>query len=230
MTFIELITAAYRKLGIAGEGETVSAQMKTDAKQALNLLLERWENDTDIALTEEQVFATAASTRYYTVGVGMTWVGNKPLVIESAYTTVGGVDYPLTIITEKEYMEIPDKTTEGTPELLFYLPEEITGTVYLYPVPSAVGTVTILNSKPFTPCTSLAADVELPKGYKSALINNLAIEMSPEFPDIEVSPVVIARAQDDLDLIRTTNRKRPVPIKFIFKGRQQGLFNIRNGY
>lgn len=234
MTFLELITAAYRKLGIAGEGETISAQMTTDGKQALNLILEEWENDPDLALTEEQTFYTAASTASYVVGDGETWDGNKPLSIEAAYTSIDGVDYPLKIITEKEYMEISDKTIEGTSECLFYLPEETTGTVFLYPVPSASGTppgtagqtVTILSSRVFTPCTVLTADVELPKGYNSALIFNLAIALSPEFPDVKMSPVVIAKAMETLDLIRSSNKKRPVPVKFYFLGRNRSIFNI----
>lgn len=226
MTFLELITAAYRKLGIAGEGETISAQMTTDGKQALNLLLEEWENDPDLALTEEQTFATSASTASYLIGDAQTWDGNKPLSIEAAYTTIGGVDYPLTVISEKEYMEIDDKDTTGIPEYLTYIPSDLTGTVKLYPEPSEVGTVTILSSRVFTPCTVLTADVELPKGYNSALIFNLAIALSPEFPDIKMSQVVIAKAMETLDLIRSSNKKRPVPVKFYFLGRNRSIFNI----
>jgi len=226
MTYIELITAAYRKLGIAGEGETLSAQMKTDGKQALNLLFEEWENDPDLALTEEQEFDTAASTAEYSIGDGETWDGNKPLSVEAAYTTIGGYDYELTVIPEKEYMEIKDKTVTGIPEYLTYTPSDLTGTVKLYPVPAVVGTVTILNIRLFTQCTDLTADVELPKGYKSALIFNLAITLSPEFPDVTVSKIVLAKAMETLDMIRLSNKKRPMPIKFYFLGRNRGIFNI----
>jgi hypothetical protein len=226
MTYIELITAAYRKLGIAGEGETLSAHMKTDGKQALNLIFEEWENDPDLALTEEQTFATAASTEEYSIGDGETWDGNKPLTVEAAYTTIGGIDYELTVIPEKEYMQIDRKSVEGIPEYLTYIPSDLTGTVRLYPVPAEVGTVTILNSRLFTPCTNLTADVELPKGYKSALIFNLAIALSPEFPDVTVSKIVLAKSVETLDMIRLSNKKRPLPVKFYFLGRNRGIFNI----
>jgi hypothetical protein len=230
MTYLELITAAYRKLGIAGEGETLSAQMKTDGKTALNMLLDEWENDTDLALTEQQTFDSVAGTASYSVGDGETWDGNKPLSIEAAFTTIEGVDYPLTIIPEREYMDIDVKDTSSIPEYLTYTPSHLTGTVKLYPVPSEAGTVTILNSRMFTPCTNLTVDVELPKGYISALIYNLAISMSPEFPDVQINQIVIAKAMETLDLIRSSNKKRPMPIKFIFSGRNGSIFNINTGY
>ena len=230
MTYIELITAAYRKLGIAGEGETLSAQMKTDAKQALHLMLEEWENDPDLALTEQQTFATVAGTESYVIGDGQTWDGNKPLTIQSAYTTVSRIDYPLTIIAEKEYMEIDTKDDSGTPDRIMYVQSDLTGTVYLYPSPSAVGTVTLLSSRAFNQVTDLTADVELPSGYKSALLFNLAIALSPEYPDVKINQIVIAKAVETLDMIKMANRKRPVPIKFNFLGRRRGIFNINTGY
>jgi hypothetical protein len=146
--------------------------------------------------------------------------------VEAAYTTIGGIDYKLTVIPEKEYMQIERKSVEGIPEYLTYTPSDLTGTVRLYPVPAEVGTVTILNSRLFTPCTDLTADVELPKGYKSALIYNLAIQLSPEFPDVKINQIVIAKAMETLEGIRLSNKKRPLPVKFYFLGRNRGIFNI----
>lgn len=225
MTFLELISSAFRKIGIAGEGETLSAQMLTDAKESLNLILEEWENDPDLALTTEQTFSSVASTASYVVGNGQTWDGDKPLKIMSAYTTISSVDYPLTVISEKEYMEISIKSNTGIPEYIMYAAAEETGTVYLYPTPADSGTITILSSKAFVQCTDLTADVSLPKGYKSALIYNLAIDLSSEY-EISIKPIVAAKAAETLSLIRDSNRKIPAPIKFSYLGRSQRLFNI----
>ncbi len=229
MTFLELITSAYRKLGIAGEGETIGAGMVSDAKEALNLMLEEWENDPDIALTEEQSFYSAASTASYTIGTGQTWVGNKPLEVESAYITISSTDYPLTVITEKEYMEISDKATTGTPEYIMYIAAEETGRVYLYPVPTARYAVVLLSKKPFVQCSSLTASVTLPKGYKSAIVYNLAIALSVEY-EVDIKQLVATKAVETLDLIRSSNKKRPIPVKFTYYNRGRSVFNINTGY
>ena len=230
MTVLELITAAYRKFGAIGAGETLSSGMSQDGLEALNLLLEEWENDGTITLTEQQTFNVTASTYSYSIGDSETWDGNKPLRILEAYVTISSYDYPLTEIYEKEYMRISDKDVEAYPTSFCYVPAESTGTVYLYPSPSTNGTITMLNNKAFTQYTELTTTVDLPNGYKPALIWNLSAELYPEFEQKDTPAWLLSRAEKTLNAIKTTNTRRPIPLKFdpiLTGGRSR--FNINTG-
>ena len=230
MTVLELITAAYRKFGATAVGNTLASDMSQDGLEALNLLLEEWENDGTITLTEQQTFNVTADDYDYTIGSGETWDGNKPLRILEAYVTISSIDYPLTEIYEKEYMRIEDKDISAYPKSFCYVPAETTGTVYLYPSPSNSGTITILNNKAFTQYTSLTDDIDLPNGYKSALIWNLSTDMYPEFERKDTPSWLLKRAEDTLSKIKQTNTRRPIPLKYdplLTGGRAR--FNMNTG-
>ena len=227
MTVLDLIKASLRVLGILAAGETPDAQQSTDARQALNLMLGEWDNDGFLTLREQQNFSVSSGTASYSIGDGETWDGNKPLKILVAYLRDSdGYDHPLTIINEKEYMEIYDKDSEGRPTRLFYQPAETTGTVYLYPEPDDAYTIYLLNHKEFTEYTALTTTISLPSGYLNALKFNLAVEIAPEY-EREPSQWVISQATKKLAAIKSTNVKKPGPMKFdnALTG-QPGIYDI----
>lgn len=233
MTALDLIKASLRKIGVLAKGQTIDSSDASDARTALNLLLEEWENDTTLSLNELQSFSISDGTGGYSIGDGETWDGSKPLNVLSAYVTVGGYDYQLIISDITEYMEITDKDAEGTPTHLFYVPSNSTGTVYLFPAPSASGTITILNKKSFTQYSSGDTDIDLPAGYKSALIYNLAMELYPEYEGVNIPQWLLKRAENTKETIKKTNTVRPIPIKFdpILTGSTKSSADVlNNGY
>lgn len=214
MTVLELIKSSLRKLGVLAEAQTPSSEASANAREALNLLLEDWQNDGIVSLLEQQNFSVSSGTLSYSIGSGETWNGNKPLKVLHAFLRdSNGYDHPLTVVTHEEYMDICDKDLEGRPTVLYYLPSNTTGTVYLYPEPNTAYTIYILDQAPFTQYTALDTTISLPNGYKSALIYNLAIEIAPEY-ETEPSTWVVRQAAKKLAAIKSTNLKLPIPLKF----------------
>lgn len=230
MTVLDLIKASLRVIGAIASSETPDSEMANDAMEALNLLLEDWQNEGLLSLLEQQNFSVSDGTLNYSIGSGETWDGNKPLRILNAHLRdSSGYDHPLSIITDKEYMEIVDKDLDGRPTVLYYLPSNSSGTVYLYPQPDADYTIYMLDQAPFTQYEDLDTTITLPNGYKSALKYNLALEIAPEY-ETEPSNWVVRQAQKKLAGIKSTNLKPPMPLKFdtVLTG-GRGVFNINLG-
>jgi hypothetical protein len=215
MTVLELANAILRKSGSIASGETLRAEALKDCIESINLLLEEWHNIGLIALPQKQTFNVVANIASYTIGPAMTWAGSKPLKITAAHLTLDDVDYPLSIIGDNEYMSITEKAVEETPTVLYYLPSESTGTVYLVGVPDQSYTITILSNKTFTAYSesNVSATVSLPDGYKSALIYNSALEIWHEYEKSDPPMLLVKRAKETLEAIRRTNLKKAAPMQ-----------------
>jgi hypothetical protein len=213
MTVLDLIKLSLLDLGVLGEGETPSDAMANHAMTVINLLLGEWNNDPHISYTEQQSFSVVSGTASYVVGSGQTWDGNKPLTIEKAYIQDSdGYDHPLSIIGEKEYMDIHDKDLSARPTKLYYKPSNSTGTVYLYGEPEASYTIYILGPLAFTEYDDPTTTISLPNGYLQALRYNLDIELSPSY-HVDINRLILSKAASTLDDIKSTNRPKPRTIK-----------------
>jgi hypothetical protein len=226
MTVLELANAILRKSGSIASGETLRAEALRDCIESINLLLEEWHNDGIIALSQSQTFNVVSGTQSYTIGPAMTWAGSKPLKIIAAYLTINTIDYPLSIISENEYMGVADKTVSETPTLLYYVPSESTGTVNLVGKPDQNCTITILSNKAFTAYTAGSETVTLPDGYKSALVYNVALEVWHEYEKSDPPVLLVKRAQETLTAIKRTNLKKPAPMQLEGPFLSNGTYNF----
>jgi hypothetical protein len=228
MTVLDLIKSSLRLIGAIASSEVPNSEMVNDAKEALNSLLGEWHNKGLVSLTEQQTFNISSGSLSYTIGTDMTWNGNKPLKVLSAFISLNSVDYPLEIIGESEYMDISDKSVSCMPSKLFYLPGNNTGTVFLYGKPDQAYTITLLSQKAFTTYTSTSTSVDLPSGYLSALKYALAIEIAPEY-ESSPSQWLLSRANETISAIKRTNLKKPKAMQFdgIFSG-GGGTYNVES--
>lgn len=175
----QMINRAYRLSGELASGETLAAEDSADALVDLNVMLDSWQIQRLFVYQILQRSLTwPAATTSRTIGSGGNFAVARPDRIESAFVTVDGFDYPMTVIREREqYDRIPDKTSTTTqPEALFYDPafSSSLGTLYIYPVPSAEITVKINVWNTLQTFASLGTDLALPPGYQQAIETSLA--------------------------------------------------------
>lgn len=224
MTVLDLIKSSLRLIGVIASGETPDGSMTSDALQALNLLLNSWQNEGLISLTEEQAFTATSGNMSYVIGSSQTWNGNKPLsIITAKIRDSAGNDYPLKQISYNDFLRIFSKSDSGRPYTFAYVPAESTGTIYLHFTPDTTYTVTLLSQKALTEYTValLSSIIDLPAGYLAALKYNLAVELSPEY-STTISQLIIAKADDYLVKLKRTNLKKPSRISYdpIFSKKQ----------
>ena len=184
MLVSELLNASLRKIGGLSQGETIEATRQAEALAALQSMLRLWGaiGTTVYYTTWENVPMTDGKTSY-------TWGTDGDIDTPRPNSLLGacilGEERPLTIMSDREYRSIPDKSAAGVSKNIYIDYTYPLATAYVYPVP-ATGTYTLmLNSlKPFVETDSFDAvgkTLAFPVYYEEPLICNLALRLAPEY-------------------------------------------------
>jgi hypothetical protein len=101
-TALQLVTSSLRKLGAVAAGEAPDADEQADALAALNQIVESW-NLQGLALyrRENVAYSLVPSQQVYTIGSGANFNGARPITINGAFVTRGGIDYPVEVLTQR---------------------------------------------------------------------------------------------------------------------------------
>ena len=227
----KIIEGALRSIGVIASGETPTADEMADCLEGMKELLGEWSFEGLMveALTEI-THTILAGTGSYTIGAaGCDITADWPVEIVSGYCfNSESLDYPLRIITEGDYDEIPLKTTGGTPYKLFYNPTYPNGQINLYYVPESDMSMVLKAVTMMDEPANLSAEVTFPPPYDSALRWNLALIVGPEF-ERQIPIDVRDRAIHSKAIIEARNamtRTEPVRISIT---RSHRNFNINEG-
>jgi hypothetical protein len=181
-----LIEEAFDLCGIGSEGEEISADQYARALRSLNLLVKAWSTQEHLWLRTSKTVTLLASTASYALTP-------KPMRIIEARrkVTSGGVETPLTMWARQQYSEQPNKTADSIPTAFYYDPQLTTGTLYLWPRPSAATaaamTVELTYLRRIEDFDGSADDPDLPQEWLMALTYGLAAELVLKYnvrPDI----------------------------------------------
>jgi hypothetical protein len=191
-TVRDLIFDSLKKIHVVGIGQNLTADQEQSAFRALNDLLESWSVEGGLVFQQTQeTFSVTTNQQVYTIGSGADFDTVRPFDIEALYTTIGTTDYPASAYGQRDWANIADKTSAtGVPDVYYYDNNHTIGRIYFYPVPSGVNTVTIFSRKPIVEFNSINDTVDMPSGYRRALVYNLAVELAPEY-EREPLPTVI---------------------------------------
>lgn len=206
----EMIRQAYEISGILGEVDDLSAANAQFGLTRLNAMLDSWRTDRLFCyqLLEES-FALTANQGSYTIGSGADFDTDRPLdILDPCYVRENNIDYPVQVVTKTAFKRIVAKSTvtSNYPEELFYEPAFPTGTILLYPVPSAANTLFINSLKTLQEFDTLTESLSLPPGYQEAIEYNLAIRLAAKkgFPINIENKKIAAKA---IGRIKRTNDK-----------------------
>lgn len=232
-TVSDLIKGSLRLIGAIAQGETPSSNASADALSALNDMLESWSNDGFLIYHQViESLTLTASTASYTIGSSGAFNTTRPVRIANALVKQSGSndEIPIRIYNEDEWAQISDKTlTSILPQGIYYDPNFALGLIYVWPVPSANGTLILCSDKPLTTYSLISEDVTLPPGYKKALRYNLAMELAPEYGKA-ISQDIATQAVESKALIMRSNTK-PVYMRSDVFGLvgDEKQFNIHTG-
>jgi len=182
-----IIEGALQELGVLAVGETASASDNKVAIEALDSILDElsdrymWSRE-----RQDDVVYIAGNT------VDMTTYGKAHTVKVLA----GNAETYLGILTEPQWMAIPDKTVTGTMPTHIHVDSE--GIGHLYPVPTVDGTIRVFHNKAIPPSAAGVAP-EIPLKWGRALQIGVAHELSVKYG---------LAVQDRMDLERRWVTKR----------------------
>lgn len=187
----EIITAALRKCGALGDGETASTEQVNAGASALISLVKAFAADGMQIWKIEQVTAACSlfpDSQGESVGVGQTVVtSTAPLKLIGAWRSeiATGQRSPLAIWTRQEYMDMANPETTGAPIAVYFQPVKTTGVLHVYPVPDSVHVADwelILDFQTqYTEITSSSTVLDFPDHWEQTLIYSLAQRLAPEY-------------------------------------------------
>ena len=228
-TALDIIKGSLRKLGVIAAGESLSSEEAKDSLEALNDMVESWntQNLTVPGIKIEE-FTLINGQQSYTMGDGGDFDTDIPIKTDSVYLRQSDVDMPLKLISNKEWGELTSKETSSNLPMYVYIDNNYPlRKVYLYPKPSEANTIVFHNTRQLSSFTSLGTTLNLAKGYKRALIYNLAIELAPEYGK-SISGEISKVANESLANIKRANI-RPIPRKVDPALVSSGGFDWRTG-
>ncbi len=184
MTVQDLITGAFRLLGVYGAGDTPETEDLADGLIAFNELINNWNaQHLTIYTIVNRLLPLTAGTQTYTIGSGGTFSYPRPVKIESAgIVQANGIKSDLKIDTSLEWNQIPEKAASGKLPLRMYSDNDYPlSTLKFWPVPSQDCSLDLNAWDELTDTMLLTDVIDLPPSYQRALRYNLAVTLAPEY-------------------------------------------------
>lgn len=202
----DLIERALRRINALGSGSILPSNEAQDGLEALNAMLASWSVEGAYVFTESKETFNLTGAASYTIGSGGDFNTTRPMYFTAAYVSSGNTDYPLRQITNREYANIAQKQIATITNSYYYDAGFPLGTIYLYPVPSGVTTITLYSFKPLTGFSGLTTTFSMPPEYEAAIVNNLAVWLAPEY-EKEASRTVMMLAHETKQAVLTQNQR-----------------------
>lgn len=198
----DLIYSAFRlALGARDDVETFSANHAENGLFALNAMVKSWQaegislwKDTEVTVPTvagQEAYATARYLRISNV---------RRRDANDIEVTMG---YEGTPMSRAEYMRIPAKEAEGTPNQAYYWPSVSAGNLYLWPSPLTAEWDIVFTARTAFSDFTLTGDVDFPGEWIDALRYNLAVNLALEYPTKGgLNPLVVQRAAELKELLK----------------------------
>lgn len=177
MTTEDVITNAYRELGVIDLIDPLPGEMAAFGLTVLNGLLDLWNAKSRAVYADVlSTFTLTPALNPHTIGPSGTWsLTKRPVELLEDLTLIVGSTYtPITQIERATYLRLSAPATSSAyPKHFYYNPAHPNGAIYFYPVPSAAYNVRV-PSRVILGGLALATEFTLPQGYERAVTLSLA--------------------------------------------------------
>lgn len=204
-----------RLTGEKGRGATLDSNEQVECLAELNTFMDACATERLLCYTVQQdSLALTASTSTYTIGSGGAFNVTRPTkIVDPCFVRDGSrYDSPVKVINAESYGRIVDKGAGFTvPQYLYYdagYSATSTGTIFLYPSPSASLTLFINSWKQPGQFSTLSQTVMLPPGYQEFIEYNFALRMASGLAELE--PTVLRIARESKARVAALNAPEPI--------------------
>jgi hypothetical protein len=130
-------------------------------------------------------------------------------------TAANGTDTPVQIVSRSDYLSYSAKTTTGKIVSVYYDPQMDAGKLYVWPTADSCQDKLVLDvSRPMSDMDASTDTFDLPVESLSAVVDNLALELEPEYPlSANAYQKLRERAMRKKDRLMASNRDM-TPITF----------------
>lgn len=189
MQAVNLISSAFRLIGVLASGETASGAEAVDALSTLNDMIDEWQNESLMIFTRTRnVFSLVSGTQTYTLGPGGTFsLDPRPVRIDNA-TIINlsnpamPLELPLQLYTTDQWAGVPVKNIQSALPLAVYDDEGFPlRNLSYYPIPNTTVQSALYTWTALSRFADLVTDYTFPPGYAKAIRFNLALDLAPEY-------------------------------------------------
>ncbi|HEX6827292.1 MAG TPA: hypothetical protein VF077_13315 [Nitrospiraceae bacterium] len=183
ITAQDIINETAESIGVLGIGNTLPAEETDRFLRSLNTMIDGWNAERLMVYqVQDEQFTLTANTESVTVGAGGVWSTTRPQRIEWAFLRTNGAEYWLEQKGATEWAMDDSKTlAAGWPYAFYYEPSVPLGTLhFLGQSPSSIETH-IGTWRQLTGFATSQTSVDMPPGYREALVTNLGVRMAPRY-------------------------------------------------
>lgn len=205
ITALQLITAALKRIGVVGAGQTPSAEDASDALLRLNAMLDSFATERLLVpCIVRTTWTIVSGTGSYTIGVGGDVNVARPVFVQDIRfidtSQDPDLELGLTMLTDQSYASIPQKALTSTYPQCFYYNPTFTGvglaSVTFWPVPTSSTLLGCLYAPTaLTQVSALSSTLVFQPGIRWFLQECLAVALAPEF-GVRVDPELKQSALD----------------------------------
>lgn len=182
----QIISAALKKIGVVGEGESASSTQVTEALPMLNGLISEFQSQGMFLWKRfEREISFVAGQEQYVFGEGQAINTPYPLKVSQAIVSYdGGSQVDLEIIAHYNF-NLLTKNTSGTPVKGSYQPKNDVGIFYVWPTPdtacAANNTLILTYQEPFDIFVDGSEDIDFPREWVNPLVYSLASMLADDY-------------------------------------------------
>lgn len=226
----DIIKKAAQKGGIITKNDDMSADEMNDGLGNLNNMIASWGNDSLLLFYRTlENFYLEAGKQEYTIGSGGDFDTIRPISVLQAFVSQNDIKLSNMILCSDVVFQqfLQNLVATGIPTYMNYNNNYPLGKLRFYVTPGNAYKFTMLSEKALSEFDTLDTNVDLPPGWDRMLINNLAIEMLPEYGQ-EPSGTLVNLARESKNLVKTGIAKNTTA-DFKPMG-TYGKFNIYRGW
>lgn len=171
------LARAFRIVGAIGAGRTLSAAQTAQGSQILNELIQSWTGNNIFLWSLKNLTTTLVAN---TITKDLSAANPPVLDIEQAYVLEGTSDYPIAVISWRQYNDIQDKSSTGRPNVVALGAEKIP-TLYFHPKPDQSYTINFLASCKLADYDSSIAETDLTEKWERAMAYGVAADLADEY-------------------------------------------------
>lgn len=184
LTRNQIIIDAMNIIGAAEDGNNPSANEFTLAGRRLNALLNELAPFIEVPNLTDKEHTLTAGTKSYTVGDSKDIDMYRPynLVYARRKNSSTSDELEIDTVDRQEYMSLPNKDTQGPPNLVYYHPGTSQGTVHVWPTgDSTWDTLVLTFTTPLNTLDATSDTLDLPQEWHEPVTWLLAEAIAPIF-------------------------------------------------
>jgi hypothetical protein len=132
-------------------------------------------------LVDDVEVTLTPGTESYTIGSGLTIDTPYPMRISHARRGTTS-EIPIDVVSRQDYMDIPNKTLQAPPNMIYYHRQRNYGTLYVWPTGSSSNTsLTITTQRPVQDFDSEGNNPDFPKEWVMCVHYMLAEMIAPKY-------------------------------------------------